>query len=167
MGLGKELVTAALTGRHGMTAGLSGGERAQLARGVYQVARRQLYCSPFNLAVGLGLELCPLSPYSPEPVPRLPGCVYYDWHQDSGETNLSVYHGIARELLVSMGRDCADVTECLFAAELILPEMTARSMLLAQAAQLQKHVPEWWLRARFMGFHMSGVMLRLTPRDLF
>jgi hypothetical protein len=162
MGLGKELVTAALTGRHGERVGLSGGERMRMAREVYRVANRPLFCSPFHLALGLGFQLRPVSHDAPAPNFRLPRCVYYDWHEDAGETHLSVYHGIARELLLSKGHECADVTECLFAAELILPAMLASSMMFHQAASLQRHVPEWWLRARFMGFHRSGVMPRMT-----
>ena len=160
MGLGKELVTAALTGRHGGYVGLTGGERARLARNVYAVAKRPLFCNPFHLAVGLGLQLRPVSVVYPAPDFRVPRCVYYDWHLDKSETHLSVYHGIAQELLLDTGREYGDITACLFAAELALPENIARSTMLCQAARMQPHVPEWWLRARFMGFHRSGVTLR-------
>ena len=139
---------------------MSGGERARLARTVYQTAKRPLFCSPYRLAVGLGLQLYPISADTPMPSSRARRCVYYEWHADAGETHLGVYHGIARELLDSMGRDCCDIAACLFTAELAMPEYIARTTMFRDAARLQPHVPEWWLRARYMGFHRSGVMPR-------
>jgi hypothetical protein len=160
MGFGQESVTAALTARHGTKFGMSGGERARLASGVYKVARRPLFCDPFQLALALGLALCPVSPYSPAPADRTAHCVYYEWLPCERETKLRVYHGIARELLVSMRRDHCEIEECLFAAEIALPEMIARTTMTREAATLQPHVPIWWLRARMMGFHKSGVMAK-------
>lgn len=162
MGLGKEWVTAALSGRHSGPVELSGGQRVLLARDVYRVARQPLFCSPFHLALGLGFDLRPVSKHRPAPDFRVPRCVYYDHHRDPEETHLCVYAGIAREHLLSMGRDYGEITECLFTAELVLPEHIARSTMFCQAVRMQPHVPEWWLRARFMGFHRSGVMPRLA-----
>jgi len=162
MGLGKELVTAALTGRHGGATGLNAGERARLARGVYLNAKKPVFCNPFHLALGLRLELRAASWTLPAPIQRAPHCVYYEWHPDSAESKLGVYHGIAREVLASSRRNHDELSVCLFVAELAMPEALARTTLFCEAARLQPHVPSWWLNARFKGLHRSGVVPRLV-----
>jgi hypothetical protein len=163
MGIGKETVTALLTGCHQEPpSSMSWGERARFARQAYLAAKKPLFCKPRHLALGLGFELRPVTRSSPATGVRAPECIYYEWTADQLEMNLEIYHCIASKLFRHHAGERTFVGVCLLAAELAFPEYMARNTLLAEAKRVQPHVPGWWLIARMQGFHRSGVTRRLT-----
>jgi hypothetical protein len=129
----------------------------EIVKRVYQRTRLRHCCDPRDLAEAMGLRVRPESiatAYIAEGILRFPNRALLP------QRGQSIYEALARYLLVIEGEESSREAIRFAAAELALPELTARTCRLADLAKVQPHFPLSELENVLMSLHGSCVMVK-------